>query len=56
MGSFLRHVTSMQSPNNPTLLDTRIYPVLDVEIFEEATLENVAAHLVSPALRGEVAV
>ena len=35
----------MQSPNNPTYVDTRIYPVMDVrDLRREATLENVAAH------------
>ena len=44
MASFLRHVTSMQSPNNPTYVDTRIYPVFDVrELRREATLKTVAA-------------
>ena len=45
MASFLRHVNSMQSPNNPTYVDTRMYPVMDVlDLRREMTLENVAAH------------
>ena len=44
MASFLRHVTSMQSPNNPSYVDTRIRPVPDIrDLRREANLENVAA-------------
>ena len=43
--SFLRHVTFVQSPNNPTYVDTRIDPVVDVRnLRRKATFENVAAH------------
>ena len=45
MASFLRHVISMQSPNNPAYVDTHKWPVTDVRYLRtEATLENTAAH------------
>ena len=45
MASFLRHVTSMQSPTNPSYAATGRCPVPDVQFFRtEATLDNIAAH------------
>ena len=45
MASFLCHVTSMQSPQNPSYADTGILPVNDVrDLRTEARFENVAAH------------
>ena len=45
MASFLRHVTSMQSPTNPSYAATGRLPVTDVQCLRtEATLENNAHH------------
>ena len=43
MASFIRHVTSMQSPTSPSYAATGRLPVTDVHIFEQ-NQDNVAAH------------
>ena len=45
MLSFLRHVTSMKSPNNPSYVANHKWPVTDLQYLRiEATFENIAAH------------
>ena len=54
MGSIMRHVTTMQSPMNPSYVTTRQWPVPSVhQLRTDPTLENFAAH---QAYLGEVAV
>ena len=44
-GSFMRHVTAMKSPTNPTYVTTRQWPVPDVmHLRTEANFQNIAAH------------
>ena len=45
MASFLRHVATAQSPDNPSYANSGPLPVREVrDLQKEATLENVAAH------------
>ena len=45
MASFLHHMTSTQSPNNPSYVDARIHLVTDIRYLRrEANLEHIAAH------------
>ena len=45
LGSFLRHTTTMQSPNVPNYVTTQKYPVARVaELRTEPTAENIIAH------------
>ena len=45
MASFLRHVATMQSPENPSYANLPVHPVKEArELQREATFQNVAGH------------
>ena len=45
MGSFMRHVTTMLSPTNPSYVTTRQWPVPSItQLRTDPTFENIAAH------------